>query len=272
MKAHVSIKKYKMKSRFFLQPLVFLGLLILAFSCKKTENETGDNPGGGGNVAPIGSSKNRPGLGNSAGLPEGVDLQLPPCVRIVDRPNYRFNVNETKIYGFTETFYVPVSFVNTCADPATVELNDGLILISEFQEGQNGLLVERVRVNVPPSHINGGGAADTTTIYLAVSCLNEKKAPPISRFSPDYNIGDFGYRVGKVTNDPNLLQFLALLKDKTGLRVSSFILNHPPDPDQETPLRKMYAEIQGALWEITDGDGLTAAEVKKLKDKLEKYK
>lgn len=253
-----------MKAQLSLGYLIVLFILPLLVDCQKGDKNTWIN------IEPIGSSKNKIGLGENKGEPEGLELQLPPCIRIVERPNYRFNPNETKVYGSSRTFYIPVSFVNTCCNgPVTVDLPPGLMFISRYQEGQSGMLVERVRVPIEPTNCSGG---DTTTIYLAVSCLNEEIAPPISRYSNDYNIGDFGYRVGKVTNDSNLLKFIELLNDKPGLRVSALIMNEPPDPGTETPLQKMYSELQLALWKITDGDGLSVYEVSSLKQKLESYK
>ena len=86
----------------------------------------------------------------------------------------------------------------------------------------------------------------------------------------DYSPG-YHFSAGRVTSDPNLLKLLSLLANRPGLRATGF---HKMDagPEPETALEKMYAEIQAAIWSITDRNGLVRAEVNKLKNMLDAFK
>jgi hypothetical protein len=217
----------------------------------------------------IGSSKDRPGIGPTDGIPTGTPLKLPPCIRIVDRKNKPFDADLKKLYGSSTTFYVDISFVNDCVKSMDIELPGGLILNSQFRDGQNGLLVERVLVDVPPTS-RGGSNQDTTTIYLAVACLNEQRGVPTNAANPDYPISVGSYTVGNVTDDPNLLQLLALLKGKKLAAKKYSLLN--TDTEQLAPSENIYSEIQLAIYKVTEGVGLSRGEVEKLKKQLAAYR
>jgi hypothetical protein len=252
----------------------FAALIAVAVSCKK---EAADAPSDEDleikpedyNTIAIPSSKNKPGLGRSTLAPDGVALHLPSCVKIEKRPNLKFAPDVSRLHGSSQAFYVAVSFVNTCSQPAAVELPPGLILIAEYQTEQNGLLVERTEINVLPTTNGTGGVPDTTTIYLALNCLNKHRSPPEGGANNEYNISMNGYNGSVVGSDPNVMKLLELLNNKPKLKAREFIDNSVSrDP---TPLDDMYAEIQAALWSITDGNGLTVADVKKLKAALKAY-
>jgi len=135
--------------------ICMVALLTVAVSCKKG---SADAPAGEDleikpqdyNIIAIQSSKDKPDVGKSKAVPEGMEQVLPSCVKIVKRPNLKFVPYVSKLHGASQAFYVAISFVNTCSQPAEVDLPAGLILIAEYQTEQNGLLVERTRINVPP--------------------------------------------------------------------------------------------------------------------------
>jgi hypothetical protein len=234
---------------------VMAGAMILFITaCEKTDTE--DIGEFEETAYAIGSSADQPAIGENDGIPYGTALILPSKLKLVDRPQYRFNQDQPKISGFTRTFYVPLHFVNEDTATISFTIPPGLILNSQFRDNQNGLLVERVLVEVPPT-LNAGGTKDTTTIFLAVSCINEGRTPPVSFFDAQYNIADWFYEVGPITADPNLMLFLKLFDRVTKLRVQDFIVNLPPEPGSESELDKAYNDIQLALWKITDGPGLT---------------
>jgi hypothetical protein len=115
--------------------------------------------GGGGNVV-------RPGLGNDPGTPLVTSLSLPAGVRIdgvaigADAEGGQC-ADRDAVIGSGGAVRACVSICMDTAvyqgtDGASIDLSDGLILISEFQDGQNGLLVERVRINVPFTPCSGG--------------------------------------------------------------------------------------------------------------------
>jgi len=72
---------------------------------------------------------------------------------------------------------------------ANFDLKEGLIMISRFQDGQNGLLVERVRINMPytPCGSSGTQREDEKEkkrkfiVELNLQCLNESKSPSFDK-------------------------------------------------------------------------------------------
>ncbi|HEY8398550.1 MAG TPA: hypothetical protein VIK80_11470, partial [Flavihumibacter sp.] len=160
-------------------------LILFITACEKTDTE--DIGEFEETAYAIGSSADQPAIGENDGIPYGTALILPSKLKLVDRPQYRFNQDQPKIFGFTRTFYVPLHFVNEDTVNVSFTIPPGLILNSQFRDNQNGLLVERVLVDVPPT-LNAGGTKDTTTIFLAVSCINEGRTPPVSFFDAQYNI------------------------------------------------------------------------------------
>lgn len=188
----------------------------------------------------------RPGLGDDEGEPRGTPLSLPAGIQIsgtilgVDASEGECEGATIPPAGSGGAVWACVKLTNSGGGPVTVELPPGLILISEFQEGQNGLLVERVRINVPPTG-GGTGGIDAGTdggtdegvtfiVPLHLYCLNESKSPSFDKME---------YRLGPVTNDPALLELLSLLAGKT--------------IDTEDEL----SAVQEAIYSITEGKGLT---------------
>lgn len=221
-----------------------------------------------------------PGLGASKGIPSGTKFTLPPCVRIVERPNHPFDPDIKKLHGSMNTFYTDVSVVNECSDPVTIEFPAGLVAISIHEGTQNGILVRREFVTIPPrSRIGGGGNNDTTTIYLGMACLNEHRGLPWEENSEedtrDYAIGKGMHTLGPVTDDKSLQQLLALLANKPQLKVKQHYNPQDAfDPDSENQLpadMEIYNTIQKAIWKVTDGQGITKGELEKLKGELKKY-
>jgi len=156
----------------------FLTWTLLAFGDCEKGSSIEDEQGGDPNEIIIGTSKTKPGLGPNNGMPEGTDLQLPACIKMVKRNGIHFTADPSKLYGSSQAFYVALSFINTCTSTTSIELPAGLILIAEHQTDQNALLVERTKINVPPTSNPTTGGRDTTTIFLAVNCLNKKKSHP----------------------------------------------------------------------------------------------
>jgi hypothetical protein len=220
-----------------------------------------------------------PGIGGVKGVPTGTELQLPPCIKIVERPHHPFDPDLKKLHGSLNTFYADISLVNECPDPITVEFPAGLILVSIHEGTQSGLLITKEVITVPPAIRSGSRVKDTTTIYFGMACLNENKGLPweenVEEDTRDYPIGKGMHKVGRITTDKGLQQLLTLFAGKPKLKVKQ---HYNPrdgfDPDSENNFpegMEIYGDIQKAIWQVTDGQGITKGELEKLKVKLKDY-
>jgi len=227
----------------------------------------------------IPSSKDKPGFGDNDGVPAGTAWQLPEGIELVARPDYPFNPDPGLLHGSMNTFYADVHFVNNLNVTVTVEIPGGLICLFKHEgRTQNGILTSTVRIEVPPTYVDISTLADTTTAYLGLACLNYSMAFPWEENqqwdTKDYPIGKDMYEPSVVTTDPNLGQLLELLEGYPKLRLTQHY--NPWDafePDYETPeWQVIYGLIQQALWEITDGPGLTRKDYRDLVEALEPYR
>ncbi len=255
--------------------------LWVLMSCGKGEGPGIPDPLEEGNdwdiVIP--SSKDRPGLGDTDGTPVGVPWALPEGIEVVERPDKPFDPDLGLLYGSLNTFYADVNFINRLNVTVTVEVPGGLICLFKHEgRTQNGILTSTVRVEVPPTYVDIGTPADTTTVYLGLGCLNYSKAFPWEENqqwdTQDYPIGKDMYAPRVVTGDPNIRRLLDLLNSYPHLRLTQHY--NPWDafePGYETPdWQVIYGRIQHALWEITDGPGLTRKDYRELVEALEPYK
>lgn len=207
-----------------------------------------------------------PGLGDSAGLPAGVpvSLTLPggytlqslrggfseaylrDCVFEEDAPRRpvcsaaRGVFEVTLVMRFDPGAYVPGQDSNrgACRSGAAGEWS-GWLLASEDGRGQNILLPAFTCVTanggvtpvleIPPPP-TGAAAGSTVEFTLSGYCLN------LSRDVPDE---DYPYGTGVITSDPGLRLILAAIAGKN------------------LYLSVSRSFIQDALWNYTDGDGLT---------------
>lgn len=204
----------------------------------------------------LAENKVRPGLGDDPGVPETTPFALPPGLALAG-PIWGVDADGGECPGVDAKFgtddggvKVCVPLKNTSGAPRPLDLNDGLILIQEHQDGQNGLLVERVLINVPPSGGEGGCRpvekdgpvserkcepenGDPDSVYIVqlnLRCLNEGRSPSFSGMA---------YQIGGVTADPDLLALANLLATK----------------DLSSPNAQEVATE--AVYEITEGSGLT---------------
>jgi len=227
----------------------------------------------------ISPTKDQPGIGDTLGVPVGMRWQLPEGVEVVSRPTKPFDPDPSLLYGSMNTFYADLSFVNHRNVTVSVEVPGGLICVFK-REGrtQNGLLTSTVRIQVPPSYVDVSTMADTTTVYLGLACLNYTMAFPWEENqewdTKDYPIGKDMYEATVVTTDPSIRRLLILLEEYPGLKL---LRHHNPwdalDEDYQTPeWQVIYGMIQDALWQITDGPGLTRGDYRRLVAALEPYR
>jgi hypothetical protein len=208
---------------------------------------SGDDDGEGGPNPPpsngfdAGVNEIRPGLGDDPGEPQGSPFTLPSGVTLAGTL-YGANAessdcgNGAKGNGSGVYVQVCVPLRNDTGGPVEVVFPPGLIVVSAAEGFQNGLLVERVVVVVPPTPPGPGGPPDggtdpdATVVPLFTYCLNESQNP---------NDTGTPYKLGPVSSDSAVKELLGLLQGK---RIDS-------DKDVDV--------VQDAIYSITEGKGLT---------------
>ncbi|WP_433902837.1 hypothetical protein [Sphingobacterium puteale] len=263
-----------MNNRNRLRGIAFIGLLhVVLMSCDKGNKPKGDSLP----IEQIGSVQSVAGFGKQEGNPEGIPFQLPKGLRFVSRDSYPFDPSIERLFGNMNTFYADINIVSDPTwDGGHVEFPAGLIMLNISPSGiQNGMLMGRVCINVPPNIHDTEG--DTTTVYLGVACMNATRGFPWEdNFADDtknYVIGKGKYRPSVVTTEPEVLKFISLLNDRPGLKLVQH--QNPWDAFDEDYVEpewmKPYNAIQLAFWKMTDGGGLSAPDLNELLTTLDQY-
>ncbi|MBZ4417740.1 hypothetical protein [Myxococcus sp. RHSTA-1-4] len=209
-----------------------------------------DDDDGNGNPTGEGTNVVRPGMGEDEGEPRGKPLNLPAGI-VISGDLYGANDitddcgKQEPGNGSGEYVRVCVPLRNTTGGPIQVEFPPGLTLITRSEGYQNGLLVERVVVEVPPTPggpgglPDGGPDPDAYVVPLFTYCLNEERTP-----------SDTGtpYKLGNVTDDAAITELLGLVKGKN------------IDTDDEVDA------VQHAIYSITERTGLTSRDRADLAD------
>jgi len=195
----------------------------------------------------------RPGFGEDEGLPSGAPLVLPAGARVsapilgVDDPGECAGPKG----GAGGSVRVCLPLCNTTAARVRVRLPAGLTLVSKSASRyQNGVLLQEVVVDVPPSQCGPGGipldedpealearggparAPRGFAVALDMFCLNEERAPSEQ---------DLPYALGPVSDDPDIQDLITRVRGRT--------------LDEDA-----VEVLQTAIWSITEGRGLTPAD------------
>jgi len=195
----------------------------------------------------------RPGLGEDPGVPSGAPLRLPAGVAVsapilgVEDPAECAGA----AHGSGYNVLVCLPLCNATAAPARVRLPAGLTVVSKSASRyQNGILLEEVVIDVPPTPCGPGGipidedpeelearggpprVASAFQVALNLFCLNEERAPSETRLP---------YALGAVTDDSDLLDLIARVRGR--------------ELDEEEA-----GILQTAIYSITEGRGLTPAD------------
>jgi hypothetical protein len=170
----------------------------------------------------------RPGMGDSTSPPTGMPLTLPAGVTI-GQPLRAVEFDctppeqRTPIFlGRGNTVRICLELTNNTPNAIVVELPPGEIWVSDKITTQNGILIVPAVITVAPQ--------SKIYVNLFLLCLNKARAPTSG---PDDT-----FTVGPVTQDPAVLELIELVRGKALDVLDDGVL-------------------QKALWNITDGDGLT---------------
>ncbi|SEU31759.1 hypothetical protein [Stigmatella erecta] len=196
----------------------------------------GDDGGGGGGGGGGGEGGTTEGVGPSTARPKGTPFQLPqgltvknPIKGFDETDCYKEDQEDREEKGSGDLVQLCLQFSNTTPNTISVELPPGLIFISFNTETQNGLLVQVETFEVPPGE---------HSVHLRLFCLNSGRSGADPRDD---------YELGPVLNEKDPVWVLMnLLKDKAPLDANS------------------TSKIQAALWNITDGDGLTRVDEERI--------
>jgi hypothetical protein len=188
-------------------------------------------------------AQDRPGIGKNEGTPLGEPFVLPAGIQLAGPIVGAKQTSEggklvSKCPDGTE-FSEPTTFVQACVPvcgAGSVDFPPGLIIVTASEGFQNGLLVERRLVTVPPTQCD---ALDTSQdpyedeekaqkvhwITLSAYCVNED----LSFSSPEAS-----YSFGPVTSDPGLVKVLELVGNRRAATEDDM------------------SAIQGAIFSVTD--------------------
>ena len=252
-----------MKRNLFISvSLMFMGCFLL--SCEKNE------PTGGGETPPATSDYapgEIPGLGNAEGeltgtpylLPEGVELlqelegggywtdyfsplwdyaaapQRKALARkaLPEKTPSKVAANEDIVYRGSGTGYVDilVNLANNNSSATVVEFPAGLILENVSGNCQNGVLLKKVKVEIP--------AGGTVRICLSFYCGN------LSRSSAH---GGDVYTWGVVTDAAPIIELCNLLKNKK-INIEEY---NPTSQVDYNYYDYIVDDLQSIVWKITD--------------------
>lgn len=219
-----------------LQVIGLVCLTLISFvpaGCQKSKSDadkTAEQPG------------KIPGMGNEPGNLTGQAFQLPKGISLkgVIVGDEDPGGNACKVDGSGENVMVQLTLQrdSTGSGPIIVKFPRGLTIVSQGEGYQNGILVEEISVPVPPMPPGSGGVS--CKVNLLLQCLNKDKLVSDATAS---------YKFGPITDSKPIKDFLSKL---AGKKVTY------SDYNQDGNLwRDCNAGIQDALWNITDGRGLT---------------
>jgi hypothetical protein len=227
--------------------IFILGLILSLFlACSKTDKEGDDDqPVLYGNERP-GSI---PGFGNRGGMPTGTPFELPPGVTLVETiigNEEGATEGSCKLDGAGFFVSVTVKLERDTAlsgtGPLEVLFPPGLIVVSRIETKQNGLLLDSVLLVMPP--VPQGSTGGSCVVNLLFSCLNELKGVADPTVEYDF---------GPITNSELVNAFLKEIKNKK--------INYSHFEPGSSDWFQIQEGLQDRLWKITDGEGLTLADI-----------
>ena len=224
--------------------MTILGISVITGACSKSS-------GGGGIIDeeypdieyPDQQPGTIPGFGEADGEPQGVQFVLPEGVELVEqlRGNEDGPGRDDCLYdgaGYNVLVKVKLRRTMPGGSPLRVEFPAGLVIVTTSEgKNQNGLLIEKTIVELPPMVQGGGGSRCDLTLLLV--CGNQKRDP-----SSNYHT----YKFGPVTNSPLIKDLLKRLEGKK-INYSEY------RPEEEEKRLEVQQAIQDALYALTDGKG-----------------
>jgi len=231
---------------------IVLGAFLISFaliSCKKNSDPAPDNQN---NIVANFYSTSLSGFGSHGGFPSGNAFALPHNIKLVGHmtggipgkfPGFKISKTIENIpsslpksifteYGLGTYVNIYMKLYNTSTSSYKLIIPEGVIMCDSFPNDttvydstQTGIIIQPDTIDFPPT--------DTLSICLKSFCLNLHHAIPSAQTI---------YRFAVITNNESLHRVVTILRNKKTLA------DH-------------VSEIQSILWDITDGAGLTQADI-----------
>lgn len=212
--------------------LLLTAMIMLAYvlpACKKGKNDSGNKEQPG----------KIPGMGEMAGKPDGTLYQLPGGITLAG-PIKGGGCDTVYESGSGNYVQVCVGLQNNSNRDTVIILPAGLIFIADDAEDyQNGIVIQETRIILKAGKITWCGVGSY--------CINASKSSSSSSMT---------YQMGPVTNSSLMNELIGMLKNK---KISE--ADYPPDADE---YYEAVSAVQGAVWSITDGAGITSYEREEL--------
>ena len=230
---------------------IVIGALLISvsfISCKKTS----DAPDTSGNHVLNYYTGSLSGLGTHGGLPAGFAFAWPSNIKIIgymtggdpgsktifklpknlkNIPSSLSKGNYTE-YGIGTYVNVYMKLYNTNNTPYQLIIPSGVIMCDSFPNDTTVVDTSQSGIIIPPDTINIPGS-DTVGVCLKSFCLNEHHAAPSSLNK---------YKFAVITSNESLHTVVTILRNKKSLSAH-------------------ISDIQTILWKITDGQGLSQADI-----------
>jgi len=192
-----------------------------------------------------------PGMGNAGGVPQGEAFKLPAGISLKgDIVGNEDGVSGQDCVFDGQGFNVVVKIKlhrDTGKSPIEVVFPAGLVITTVSEGFQHGLLIEKVLVTLPPVPAGSGGS--DCQVSLMMLCLNAARKPSSASAT---------YKFATITNSPLIKDFI---KKLSGKKIS--FSAYPSGNNDDYFFNEDF--IQEALWNITDGEGLTKKDLKFIK-------
>ncbi len=175
---------------------------------------------------------NLPGLGETAGTPQGTTFSLPDGITVVG--DITGELCEEATFRIGSGYYVTVcvGLRNDSEQEKTITFPAGLVLISTTDDYQNGVVLTTETFVIPPKQ--------TIRFVFHTYCGNASRSSASSSAV---------YTFGPVTNSKLIARLINDLKNK---KISAVDYMNGDDVDDEFDM--IVSTVQTLLWMITDGD------------------
>ncbi|MBZ4401366.1 MULTISPECIES: hypothetical protein [unclassified Myxococcus] len=229
--------------------VVAVGVGAGVLACSDDDDGGGGGGGDGGFTFDAGVNLVRPGFGEDPGRPVGKTFVFPPGVELAGVPYGASDAtkdcgNGVAPIGTGPAVLVCVPLRNTTGSPVEVTFEPGLVVLNTAPSRiQNGMLIGREPITVPPTGTgpggvdagtDGGSEEEVFLVPLHMYCLNEARGPSEEGGT---------FELGPVSTDPDIVRLLQLLENK--------VIANEDDADV----------VQDALYSITEYNGLTAEDL-----------
>jgi hypothetical protein len=172
------------------------------------------------------------GFGSSKLRPKGQPFTYPAGIKVVGKPHWDLECMEEakkkkRVAGSGSAVHFCIQFDNSTDKPIIITFPPGTIFISETDVSQNGLLVQTVRLEVPPQ--------SSPVFHIFNYCIN-----------PDRDITDYNINfepVPVITNHEGVYELANMLTNK---KMNSEDYNYSVIPTE------IFVPVQQAVNEIAN--------------------